>query len=40
MNELISIEKTAEKILTRAVQESASDIHIFFAERDLSSNLG
>ncbi|WP_375781858.1 competence type IV pilus ATPase ComGA [Peribacillus simplex] len=30
MNELISIEKTAEKILTRAVQESASDIHIFF----------
>ena len=30
MNELISIEKTAEKILTRAIVESASDIHIFF----------
>ncbi|MBT2618111.1 MULTISPECIES: ATPase, T2SS/T4P/T4SS family [unclassified Bacillus (in: firmicutes)] len=30
MNGLISIEKTAEKILTRAIVESASDIHIFF----------
>ncbi|WP_373921284.1 competence type IV pilus ATPase ComGA [Peribacillus muralis] len=30
MNDLISIEKTAEKILTRAIQLSASDIHIFF----------
>ncbi|MDM5359708.1 ATPase, T2SS/T4P/T4SS family [Peribacillus sp. ACCC06369] len=30
MNELISIEKTAEKILTRAIKLSASDIHIFF----------
>ncbi|MGE7879596.1 competence type IV pilus ATPase ComGA [Peribacillus muralis] len=27
---MISIEKTAEKILTRAIQLSASDIHIFF----------
>lgn len=30
MNDLISIEKTAEKILTRAIKLSASDIHIFF----------
>ncbi|MGG4267388.1 ATPase, T2SS/T4P/T4SS family [Peribacillus simplex] len=30
MNVLISIEKTAEKILTSAIRSSASDIHIFF----------
>ena len=28
MNDLISIEKKAEKILSRAIQLSASDIHV------------